>query len=150
MKSPFTVAAVAGAPKVQCGHVDCDHHCADCWKIINYLFDGFGLDSWDGNGFWPAWYAIKGVLKGVALREAVVASAPRSEQAAIAAWKREWKSKPLVRCRWCDELLTPRECQVDHVIPIARGGVHALSNLVVACATCNRSKGASLPGEWKS
>jgi len=32
---------------------------------------------------------------------------------------------------------------VDHVIPISEGGRHHRSNLVQACATCNRSKGSA-------
>src|SRR5690606_24742704 len=30
---------------------------------------------------------------------------------------------------------------VDHVIPVSEGGRHHRSNLVLACAACNRSKG---------
>ena len=38
--------------------------------------------------------------------------------------------------------------QVDHVIPLARGGSNGPENLVIACANCNQSKGAKLPHEW--
>lgn len=31
---------------------------------------------------------------------------------------------------------------MDHVVPIARGGIHCAENLRPACATCNRRKGA--------
>ena len=34
--------------------------------------------------------------------------------------------------------------QVDHVIPLAKGGAHALSNLRPSCGKCNRVKGASI------
>lgn len=34
---------------------------------------------------------------------------------------------------------------VDHVKPISRGGLHVLSNLRPACASCNISKGAKWP-----
>lgn len=37
---------------------------------------------------------------------------------------------------------------VDHVVPLARGGSNGPENLVIACATCNTSKGAKLPHEW--
>ena len=39
---------------------------------------------------------------------------------------------------------------VDHVVPLARGGAHALANLVPACAPCNLSKGATVwaPVVW--
>ena len=33
---------------------------------------------------------------------------------------------------------------VDHVVPVALGGTHALSNLRPACGRCNSSTGASL------
>lgn len=36
---------------------------------------------------------------------------------------------------------------VDHLIPIARGGPHCLSNLRPACRSCNASKGARTPSE---
>ncbi|GHG18204.1 hypothetical protein CBQ26_06100 [Deinococcus indicus] len=33
-----------------------------------------------------------------------------------------------------------RGFQLDHVQPLSQGGAHALENLVVACARCNRAK----------
>ena len=36
----------------------------------------------------------------------------------------------------------------EHVIPISRGGRHAVENIVPACKSCNSSKGAKLPEEW--
>lgn len=38
--------------------------------------------------------------------------------------------------------------QVDHIIPVARGGMPDLVNLTAACASCNQSKGALTPTEW--
>jgi 5-methylcytosine-specific restriction endonuclease McrA len=38
---------------------------------------------------------------------------------------------------------------MDHVIPISRGGRHAIGNVLPACQTCNLSKGAKLLAEWK-
>jgi 5-methylcytosine-specific restriction endonuclease McrA len=38
--------------------------------------------------------------------------------------------------------------QTDHVIPISRGGSDSMENIVVACASCNLSKGNKLPHEW--
>lgn len=34
--------------------------------------------------------------------------------------------------------------EMDHVVPIAVGGRHAIDNVVPACAGCNRSKGATV------
>jgi 5-methylcytosine-specific restriction endonuclease McrA len=41
-------------------------------------------------------------------------------------------------CAYCDRLWEHQ----DHVVPLARGGKHALSNLVPACAKCNLRKSA--------
>jgi 5-methylcytosine-specific restriction endonuclease McrA len=37
----------------------------------------------------------------------------------------------------------------DHVVPLARGGLHCRDNLVPACSPCNKSKGSRLLSEWK-
>lgn len=39
--------------------------------------------------------------------------------------------------------------QVDHVVPLARGGAHRLGNLQPLCRPCNLSKGAKLMSEWR-
>jgi 5-methylcytosine-specific restriction endonuclease McrA len=46
------------------------------------------------------------------------------------------------RCWMCGGLFE----HVDHVIPLALGGPHCLSNLRPACRACNLSKGAKLYG----
>ena len=50
-------------------------------------------------------------------------------------------------CNYCGAI-DDMEC--DHVIPVARGGLSVLANLVAACKKCNRSKGASLLEEWSA
>ena len=51
------------------------------------------------------------------------------------------------RCYWCGEKVGSRY-DIDHVIPLSRGGANDRSNLVIACTFCNRSKGAKMPHEW--
>lgn len=46
-------------------------------------------------------------------------------------------------CAWCGARGVKLE--VDHIIPIARGGKHHVSNVVFACRSCNSKKGASIP-----
>lgn len=47
-------------------------------------------------------------------------------------------------CAYCDG---PHEHD-DHIVPLSRGGAHALDNLAPACARCNLSKGSKLLAEW--
>lgn len=51
------------------------------------------------------------------------------------------------KCWWCGKKIKGKY-EVDHRIPLARGGSDAPENLVIACQFCNRSKGARLPHEW--
>lgn len=38
--------------------------------------------------------------------------------------------------------------EVDHIIPLARGGMHTKENVQALCRPCNRQKGAKMPQEW--
>jgi 5-methylcytosine-specific restriction endonuclease McrA len=49
-------------------------------------------------------------------------------------------------CSYCG---SSGEMTLDHVVPISRGGVHGVSNLVPACNPCNSSKGQKVLIEWK-
>lgn len=50
-------------------------------------------------------------------------------------------------CLYCASDIST-EYEVDHFIPVKRGGGHEPSNIVLACMACNRSKGSKLPWEW--
>ena len=56
------------------------------------------------------------------------------------------------RCHYCDEELDfdgPNKWQVDHFIPLSRGGSNWASNIVIACGGCNSSKGDKMPWEFR-
>lgn len=65
------------------------------------------------------------------------------ESATLAAWTAE---QPKV-CFYCGS-----DCgasfHVDHFMPLAKGGAHVLTNLRIACQSCNLRKNAKLPDEW--
>lgn len=50
-------------------------------------------------------------------------------------------------CAYCGQCGDPLE--MDHVVPLARGGRHAVGNVLPACKSCNRSKNALLLVEWR-
>jgi 5-methylcytosine-specific restriction endonuclease McrA len=74
-------------------------------------------------------------------------SGPLSTLAAFYKWARE---APSVACYWCHEKTIPgrKHRQVDHVIPLARGGTHTLGNLCISCRECNRRKWAHMPEDF--
>lgn len=49
------------------------------------------------------------------------------------------------RCAYCRADLRKVPYHVDHIVPLARGGSNARTNIQAACASCNRSKGAKDP-----
>lgn len=63
---------------------------------------------------------------------------------------RDWRR--LVRryggaCAYCGE--APERLHMDHVVPIARGGRHAIGNVLPACDHCNFTKHAAFLVEWR-
>lgn len=63
--------------------------------------------------------------------------------AAIHAWE---QAAPKV-CHWCNKKCQD-EYHVDHYQPLARGGLHIIANLVIACPPCNFRKNAKDPFEF--
>lgn len=52
------------------------------------------------------------------------------------------------RCFYCDVVLSPKY-HLDHVVPLSRGGLHSIGNLVIACISCNCSKRNKFIVEWR-
>ncbi|UZJ23704.1 HNH endonuclease [Rhodococcus antarcticus] len=51
------------------------------------------------------------------------------------------------RCAYCGT--RPEKLEMDHVIPVTRGGRHAIANILPSCPACNRSKFNYLLSEWR-
>lgn len=58
-----------------------------------------------------------------------------------------WIQKAPKICHWCGEKCK-RKYHVDHYMPLSKGGRHEVSNLVIACPTCNLRKNAKDPLEF--
>ena len=51
------------------------------------------------------------------------------------------------RCAYCGE--PSNRLQMDHVLPLSRGGRHAIGNVLPACKRCNNAKSSRLLVEWR-
>ncbi|MBI3914325.1 MAG: HNH endonuclease [Chloroflexi bacterium] len=58
--------------------------------------------------------------------------------------RREIRVIAKVRCEYCQsaELLMGVTFEVDHIVPLSAGGKTEMSNVCLACPSCNRYKGA--------
>jgi 5-methylcytosine-specific restriction endonuclease McrA len=52
-----------------------------------------------------------------------------------------------MRCNYCEQTMS--DYQIDHIVPIARGGDNRNENLQLLCAPCNRQKGAKTDSEYR-
>ena len=48
------------------------------------------------------------------------------------------------KCYICNDPLTLKSFELDHLLPVARNGSNAPENLAVCCLPCNRSRGTKL------
>lgn len=44
------------------------------------------------------------------------------------------------KCTYCDSYLNPNTWELDHVHPISKGGLNAVTNISPSCKICNRMK----------
>ena len=47
-------------------------------------------------------------------------------------------------CVYCGKDGTDVELEIDHIIPVAKGGSNHISNLATACRACNQKKGTNI------
>ncbi len=53
------------------------------------------------------------------------------------------KKRPF--CHWCDEPLTIETGTLEHIVPLALGGLNNPNNYTLACDSCNKNRGSSMP-----
>ena len=49
-------------------------------------------------------------------------------------------------CTYCKKSIRFSQADIDHIWPQSRGGPDSHWNLVIACQSCNRSKGKKIDG----
>lgn len=50
-------------------------------------------------------------------------------------------------CAYCKTLITPKEVEFDHFLPIKLGGKTEIKNMLPACSSCNRGRGGKFDKE---
>lgn len=48
-------------------------------------------------------------------------------------------------CYWCNTKLNKKNTHLDHFMPLSKGGLHTIDNLVLSCSCCNLQKHAKDP-----
>ncbi len=51
------------------------------------------------------------------------------------------------RCQYCGKRFQARDLNLDHVVPLSRGGKSTWENVVCCCIACNSRKGGHTPAE---
>ena len=71
-----------------------------------------------------------------------------------ASWPKGLKQSLMKRqdntCAYCGYRRIARSMDVDHIVPIARGGSNDMINLQVICSPCNQRKGVQTDEEFRS
>ena len=63
-------------------------------------------------------------------------------------WERALRSKKTFVCYWCEKRKPTKKLHIDHMVPISKGGVDGISNVVPSCAHCNQTKSAKDLETW--
>lgn len=58
------------------------------------------------------------------------------------------KAKSRTKCYYCGHIVSTKKIHFDHIVPLSKGGAHAIENLCVACASCNLHKYATPVQDW--
>lgn len=95
-----------------------------------------------GTNFASLGDAIQAVLKAPSLKNHLE-KCQRSQNKSRTFKKRLFKRSNL--CNWCGIALTRDTATLDHVIPLARGGLDNMNNVVLACQPCNQKRGCDMP-----
>jgi 5-methylcytosine-specific restriction endonuclease McrA len=61
---------------------------------------------------------------------------------------REMRAAQAGVCAYCKRQYEPYHLQIEHIIPLSQGGSNDISNICLACVTCNCSKKGRTPQQW--
>ena len=64
--------------------------------------------------------------------------------------KRQLMKRQDNTCSYCGHRRIARSFDIDHMVPVVRGGSNSTENLQVICRPCNQRKGLQTDGEYRS
>jgi len=73
----------------------------------------------------------------------IKAEREKARELRASGWWKEKIQKGI--CHYCEQKFKPAELTMDHLVPIARGGLSVKNNLVPACKDCNSKKKLHTP-----
>jgi 5-methylcytosine-specific restriction protein A len=67
----------------------------------------------------------------------------KARELRASSWWKEKIQKGI--CHYCEKKVNPKALTMDHLVPLARGGLTVKNNLVPACKECNAKKKLHTP-----
>lgn len=68
----------------------------------------------------------------------------------ILAFTTRVRQRTRIACYYCGKIISGKHAHIDHIVALAKGGNHEISNLCVSCPACNLSKQDTSLREWSS
>jgi 5-methylcytosine-specific restriction endonuclease McrA len=73
-------------------------------------------------------------------RRAVVRGAEVKDGGRVNRLIQKWRQAKQFTCYYCGNSFGIRSLEVEHIVPISRGGMHTVENICKSCPKCNSSK----------
>jgi len=73
----------------------------------------------------------------------IKAEREKARELRVSSWWKEKIQKGV--CHYCEKKVSPKMLTMDHLVPLARGGLSTKNNLVPACKECNAEKKLHTP-----
>ncbi len=95
--------------------------------------------------------AVKGVIPSDAVNMCMqapnMAKNVNRDKRSGSSRKMRWRmlKKGINKCRWCTKPLNLDNSTVEHIVPLARGGLDNPNNRTLACKQCNDLRGCDMP-----
>lgn len=90
------------------------------------------------------------IYKAVAMARCPPEVVPAEKKAKRSYVPRELRLKMLagrieVKCHWCPTMIDIDTSTIEHIVPLARGGLDNSNNRTLACAPCNQKRANNMP-----